>query len=114
MGPRKLPVKQCNGLKTRTVSKSEVHDRSPLPAVAGSPDENHWVGAVNMPMSATSPLRSAFRYFPPASPASEPGPGKQKKTPKDSSQLLICLRKIGAGEGIRTLDPDLGKVVLYP
>jgi hypothetical protein len=23
-------------------------------------------------------------------------------------------RQIGAGEGIRTLDPDLGKVVLYP
>ncbi len=23
-------------------------------------------------------------------------------------------RKVGAGEGIRTLDPDLGKVVLYP
>ncbi len=23
-------------------------------------------------------------------------------------------RKNGAGEGIRTLDPDLGKVVLYP
>jgi hypothetical protein len=23
-------------------------------------------------------------------------------------------RVIGAGEGIRTLDPDLGKVVLYP
>jgi len=22
--------------------------------------------------------------------------------------------RIGAGEGIRTLDPDLGKVVLYP
>ena len=22
--------------------------------------------------------------------------------------------QIGAGEGIRTLDPDLGKVVLYP
>jgi transposase-like protein len=30
------------------------------------------------------------------------------------SQQLICLKKIGAGEGIRTLDPDLGKVVLYP
>jgi hypothetical protein len=42
------------------------------------------------------------------------GRGKQKKTPKDSSQPLICLKKIGAGEGIRTLDPDLGKVVLYP
>jgi hypothetical protein len=24
------------------------------------------------------------------------------------------LKKIGAGEGIRTLDPNLGKVVLYP
>ncbi len=24
------------------------------------------------------------------------------------------LREIGAGEGIRTLDPNLGKVVLYP
>jgi hypothetical protein len=23
-------------------------------------------------------------------------------------------REIGAGEGIRTLDPNLGKVVLYP
>ena len=23
-------------------------------------------------------------------------------------------RKFGAGEGIRTLDPNLGKVVLYP
>jgi hypothetical protein len=25
-----------------------------------------------------------------------------------------CMMKNGAGEGIRTLDPDLGKVVLYP
>ncbi len=24
-----------------------------------------------------------------------------------------CLQKIGAGKGTRTLDPDLGKVVLY-
>jgi hypothetical protein len=28
--------------------------------------------------------------------------------------FLIFLRKSGAGEGIRTLDPNLGKVVLYP
>jgi hypothetical protein len=27
---------------------------------------------------------------------------------------FIVLRKSGAGEGIRTLDPNLGKVVLYP
>jgi hypothetical protein len=31
-----------------------------------------------------------------------------------SSEQLICLKEIGAGEGIRTLDTDLGKVVLYP
>ena len=27
---------------------------------------------------------------------------------------LTLLGKSGAGEGIRTLDPNLGKVVLYP
>jgi hypothetical protein len=27
---------------------------------------------------------------------------------------LSSRRETGAGEGIRTLDPDLGKVVLYP
>jgi hypothetical protein len=27
---------------------------------------------------------------------------------------LISLVDLGAGEGIRTLDPNLGKVVLYP
>jgi hypothetical protein len=26
---------------------------------------------------------------------------------------MTSLEKTGAGEGIRTLDPDLGKVVLY-
>jgi hypothetical protein len=29
-------------------------------------------------------------------------------------QVYEVMREIGAGEGIRTLDPDLGKVVLYP
>jgi hypothetical protein len=27
---------------------------------------------------------------------------------------LLMFRNFGAGEGIRTLDPNLGKVVLYP
>jgi len=27
---------------------------------------------------------------------------------------IMLFRKTGAGEGIRTLDPNLGKVVLYP
>jgi hypothetical protein len=31
-----------------------------------------------------------------------------------SNQCKETGRKVGAGEGIRTLDPDLGKVVLYP
>ena len=59
---------------------------------------------------------AAFRLdlLPPASPAFVSEAGKQKTTPKDRSDSLICLKKIGAGEGIRTLDPDLGKVVLYP
>lgn len=30
------------------------------------------------------------------------------------AELIDFLRKTGAGEGIRTLDPNLGKVVLYP
>jgi hypothetical protein len=38
-----------------------------------------------------------------------PEAGKQKKIPKDSSRRLIYLKKIEAVEGIRTLDPDLGK-----
>ena len=29
-------------------------------------------------------------------------------------QVDYYMKEIGAGEGIRTLDPDLGKVVLYP
>jgi hypothetical protein len=67
-----------------------------------------------MQKATESALHFAPVCFPPASPAVVPEAGKQKKTPKDSSQPLICLKKIGAGEGIRTLDPDLGKVVLYP
>ena len=30
-----------------------------------------------------------------------------------SMRYMFFVRKIGAGEGIRTLDPNLGKVVLY-
>ncbi len=31
-----------------------------------------------------------------------------------SAKSLIFCEKTGAGEGIRTLDPNLGKFVLYP
>jgi hypothetical protein len=74
----------------------------------------HGRNRLHMPKPTESPLRFASVCFPPASPAVVPEAGKQKTSPKDPSQPLICLKKIGAGEGIRTLDPDLGKVVLYP
>jgi hypothetical protein len=60
--------------------------------------------------SRQSPLLYAFCCFPPASPAFARGAGKQKTAPKDRPKHLIFLKKIGAGEGIRTLDPNLGKV----
>ena len=40
--------------------------------------------------------------------------GEAKTALTGRSNQLIFIRKIGAGEGIRTLDPNLGKVVLYP
>jgi hypothetical protein len=39
---------------------------------------------------------------------------KQRLVPKDRLYLSDLFEKTGAGEGIRTLDPNLGKVVLYP
>jgi hypothetical protein len=40
---------------------------------------------------------------------------KAKKPPCGGlSEPSWAWREIGAGEGIRTLDPNLGKVVLYP
>ncbi len=39
--------------------------------------------------------------------------GKEPPGGRPFKQLFL-LRKYGAGEGIRTLDPNLGKVVLYP
>ena len=71
-------------------------------------------GALPMPKVAVRPLRHASCCFPHASPVSETRAGKQKTAPKDRSKPLISFRKSGAGEGIRTLDPNLGKVVLYP
>jgi hypothetical protein len=38
----------------------------------------------------------------------------REKAPEGPEYYLILLGEDGAGEGIRTLDPNLGKVVLYP
>ena len=40
--------------------------------------------------------------------------GKQETPQRAFANHLNFLRETGAGEGIRTLDPNLGKVVLYP
>jgi hypothetical protein len=67
-----------------------------------------------LPTPSLCPPRLALRCFPRASPGTPLRAGKQKTAPKDRFNTLISLRKSGAGEGIRTLDPNLGKVVLYP
>ena len=66
--------------------------------------------APSMPDVVDSMLDYAVWCFPHASPALTSGAGKRQTGPKDHSKSLTRLRKIGAGEGIRTLDPNLGKV----
>ena len=67
--------------------------------------------APTMPNVVESPPDYAFWCFPHASPALTSGAGKRQAAPKGRSKSRISLRKIGAGEGIRTLDPNLGKVL---
>ena len=74
--------------------------------------ENHGFAPASMPKAALSPLRRAFCCFPPASPAFGSGAGKQKRPRRAAFNRLNSLRKSGAGEGIRTLDPNLGKVTI--
>ena len=50
--------------------------------------------------------------FPIASPAPTRWAGKQKTAPKDRSKPLNLFRKTGAGDGIRTHDPNLGKIAV--
>jgi hypothetical protein len=69
-----------------------------------------WLSALPMPKVAARPLRHASCCFPHASPVLQTKAGKQKTAPKDRSKPLIFFRKFGAGEGIRTLDPNLGKL----
>jgi hypothetical protein len=52
--------------------------------------------------------------LPPCFPGIVNGAGKQDPRPRDLLNMFIFIKETGAGEGIRTLDPNLGKVVLYP
>jgi len=62
-----------------------------------------------MPKAAESKRRFAFCCFPHASPAFALRSGKQKTVPRDRSKHFIFLMMLGAGEAIRTPDPNLGK-----
>ena len=78
------------------------------------PADSRTLGASHTPRVTERPLRPASQCFPHASPVLDTGAGKQKTAPKGRSKQLISLRKSGAGEGIRTLDPNLGKVGSRP
>jgi hypothetical protein len=54
------------------------------------------------------------QVLPPCFPEGFSGAGKQISRARDLRKLFNLFIKTGAGEGIRTLDPNLGKVVLYP
>ncbi len=84
-------------------SKGLAHSLRPLACAR--------VGALLMPKASARQLQPASCCFPHASPVSQTGAGKQNTAPQDRSNIIISLRKFVAGEGIRTLDPNLGKVI---
>ena len=63
-----------------------------------------------------TPGHATKRRFvlPPCFPGAARRAGKQIPHPPDPLNIFIFKEENGAGEGIRTLDPNLGKVVLYP
>ena len=95
----------CEALScTSAVARSETSLRAELQATT----------APSMPNVVDSTLDYVVWCFPHASPALTSGAGKRQAAPRGRSKSWISLRKIGAGEGIRTLDPNLGKVPERP
>ena len=73
---------------------------------------NLWKQSMTYPFRTGKALRGGLGL---ANPAILRGP-KTTKPPRGGSSFghrIAKLENLGAGEGIRTLDPDLGKVVLY-
>ena len=66
-------------------------------------------GGETPPSARCNARKLASPCFPPASPVMLEGAGKQKTPRRASAKSLILLKFSGAGEGIRTLDPNLGK-----
>ena len=95
------------------------HDMRPLgrnipPTEPAGRAERREMTVSPVPNAAGRIPRHDAGCFPGASPAPTRWAGKQKTAPKDRFNTLISLRESGAGDGIRTHDPNLGKVVLYP
>ena len=117
--PGKRPGKQKTarfGLQGSAPSPKERY-RAGVGQIALWPDvraESDGFGTLPMPKAAENFPFCAFCCFPPASPTFAAGTGKQKRPRRAAFIRLKSLRDFGAGEGIRTLDPNLGKVVLYP
>ena len=111
--PTKAFAKRVAALERRAVSTANLRGTAwRLRQVLHT--EIRGLETLHLSKAAESPLRFAFGCFPPASPAIAAEAGKHKARNGSPLGQLILLKKIGAGEGIRTLDPDLGKVVLYP
>jgi len=66
-------------------------------------------GGETPPSVRCNARKLASPCFPPASPVLLEGAGKQKTPRRAPAKSLILLKFSGAGEGIRTLDPNLGK-----
>ena len=115
--PGKRPGKQNHpefGVRGSTVTPSVglSLDAQQFPSQRPARTENWTLLAAHMPKVAESLLLPAFCCFPPASPAFAPRSGKQKRPRRTALIRLKSLRDSGAGEGIRTLDPNLGKVII--
>jgi hypothetical protein len=113
---RSAPGKQNRsrfGIRGNTVSpKASLHGgvrRLQLRLVVHA--ENSGLETLFVPKAAESPRLYDFCCFPHASPAFASGSGKQKTVVSDRSKHLNFFRKFGAGDAIRTRDPNLGKVL---
>ena len=76
------------------------------------------VGAAKQSGAMAAPMEKSVPFGHPG-PRTQPSPfpprpEKQKRARRPFSIKVLQTLKIGAGEGIRTLDPNLGKVMLYP
>ncbi len=73
---------------------------------------NH--GVQNTAMRTLKHATKRLFVLPPCFPGARNRAGKRIPRARNPLNLFSFMGKTGAGEGIRTLDPNLGKVVLYP